>query len=149
MKFAYVCLIICLLASLVNMTIATIDDNDHLGQIQKRSEVEEEEGGEEGGEEGENPKPVVGQTVADVKAAVSMGKSLIGKMGTRERHFENGVMICYRKDKAARNAKARQEKTYNNCRFQKTQKKAWGFYRRTWYCLLKQNACKTLGKALD
>ncbi|XP_074659613.1 uncharacterized protein LOC141912273 [Tubulanus polymorphus] len=135
MNFVYICLMICLLGS-VNVTIATLSDEDRLWQT-RESRAEEK-----------RAVPVVGLAIAGINAALALGARLLGKTGSSERHYENEVMICYRKDQAARDARARIERTYDNCRFQHD-KKAWIFFKRTWYCLMKQDACKTLGHALD
>merc|ERR1712004_528540 len=61
---------------------------------------------------------------------------------------EDAAKVCYWNDWAARDGRARIERTFNHGRMSK-QKKTLGIPNGRWYCCYKQEALETLGHELD
>jgi hypothetical protein len=61
-----------------------------------------------------------------------------------EYFYENETMCAFWNDWEGRDARARQERSYNNGRFS-YEKKTWGFANGRWYCCLKFNTAKERG----
>ncbi|XP_074658517.1 uncharacterized protein LOC141911408 [Tubulanus polymorphus] len=116
-------------------------------QAKEVSEVEitlEEDAGE--GHDIEKRGPVAGAIAVEaIKAALQLGTNLLDSIS--QHYYNNKAMICYWNDWRARDARARIERTFRNCRFSRA-KRTWGWVNGRWYCLMKQVACKTLGHAL-
>jgi len=60
-------------------------------------------------------------------------------------YIDNDVFICYLENENDRDNRAKEEKTYNNGRFYRSNKDGVGM----WYCCYTPDALEALGKSLD
>jgi len=86
------------------------------------------------------------QVMSGIKAAVNLGMALIGSITSK--FYESDAVVCWWNKWEDRDARARQEGTYNYGRMA-MYKKTFGIKNGKWYCCYKKAGLEALGQPLD